>query len=128
MLTEWVAELLDDIAPLAVRVDEMLGGNAYGEALAMARARLEAPASLPSARVFQAVTEEFGNSFSEFVVSRSALAHAELSALPFADSERVRFADLATASLRKQAEMEAADTMSFEEYRQIYVSSEGLLV
>ena len=128
VLTEWIAELLDDIAPLAARVDELLGGTVYGEALAMARSRLEAPASLPSARVFQVVTEEFGNSFSEFVVSRSALAHAELSALPFADSERVRFADLATASLRKQAEMEAADTMSFEEYRQIYVSPEGLLV
>ena len=125
-LVDWAAELLHEMTPLAARMDEVLGGGAYSAALARAASALAAPETLPSARVLQAMGEQHGHSFIAFVREQSARARELLLALPWNAQDKAQFDALATRSVRAQAELEAADTLTFEQYRQIYVSPERL--
>ncbi len=55
-LTDWARELLDECVPIAEALDAAQGGEANAAALAAARALLDTPEQLPSARVLQAMT------------------------------------------------------------------------
>jgi glutamate--cysteine ligase len=134
-LLDWAVELLDEMAPVARRLDEHAqaqGGAgeppAHAAALAGARERLADMALLPSARVIEAVHGRADQSFVGFVDER-AQAIAELfRAQPLSADEAERFAALARQSVADQKAIEAADTLSFEAYRRQYVSPAGLVV
>jgi len=68
------------------------------------------------------------NSYSRFGLARS-LEHAKiLRSEPLPAEIEARFARLAEESVRKQKEIEAADRVDFETYRQKYLSHESLRV
>jgi glutamate--cysteine ligase len=68
------------------------------------------------------------NSYSRFGLAQS-LAHAKaLKSEPLPAEVEARFARLAEESIRKQREIEAADRVDFETYRQKYLSPESLRV
>src|SRR5207302_1819348 len=84
------------------------------------------PDSLPSARVLAEMRERYENSYSRFGLARS-LEHAKiLRSEPLPAEVEARFARLAEESIRKQGEIEAADRVDFETYRQKYLSHESL--
>jgi glutamate--cysteine ligase len=139
-LTDWLREVLQALPPLAEALDAALGGaapnaqfgslsgthasaaTAYRDTLARVTALATAPAQLPSARVLQAITGPYANSFSAFALAQSNAARAAINALPYPDALRQHFAQLARASAAEQARIEARDTVPFELYRREYLA------
>ena len=125
-LLEWGAEVLAECAPIAAALDAADGGTLHAQALQAAVDGLARPESLPSARVLATMLQDFDGSYSRFVRDRSGAARATLLGLPFSDSDAARFDALARQSVQAQADIEAADTMPFEIYRQAYLSPRRL--
>ncbi|WP_284619903.1 glutamate--cysteine ligase [Aquabacterium humicola] len=126
-LMDWGRQLLDECAPIAAAIDAAIGGRAHAEALAAARARLDAPDSTPSARVLAAMRSATGGcSHNGFVIARSRAIREHILALPYSSVVEQRFERLAAESIDAQKAMEAADTLPFEEFRQRYLSPEQL--
>ena len=125
-LTDWARHLLDECVPIAEALDAAQGGEANAAALAAARALVDTPQQLPSARVLAAMQQDFNGSYVQFIRAQSAATRAHLLALPWSDAQAARYAAMALESLAEQQRIEAADTLPFEQYRQAYLSPERL--
>lgn len=126
LLTDWAQAILQGMQPVAERMDA-LGGNehAYAEAVALGLERLQQPDLLPSARVLQSIREH-GDCFISFIKERSLQAQQALREPPLSAAEQARFAQMAQDSIDEQRQIEEADTMPFEDFRQYYVSADRL--
>jgi glutamate--cysteine ligase len=125
-LQQWGLEIMDELVPLAQRLDAILGNEAHMQAVEQARAALQAPDTLPSARVLRALQERHADSFVAFARSQSAEIHAQLLALPWSAEQQARFEAMSARSFDAQRAIEAADSLPFEMYRQEYVSARRL--
>jgi glutamate--cysteine ligase len=125
---EWAEEVLADCGPIATALDRAKGGRAHRDALNAASSTLAHPEATPSARVLQATRRDYGNSYVQFALARSRANRDAIMKLPLAPEVAARFAALAEESIREQARIEAADTLSFETYRQRYLSPLALNV
>jgi len=112
--------------PLAVAMDGLLDSEHHARVIAQARERLQAPDTLPSARVLAAVRRDHADSFVAFARAQSQRIRDELLALPWSAAQQARFEAMSAASVAEQQRIEAADTMPFEIYRQEYVSAARL--
>jgi glutamate--cysteine ligase len=122
LLTEWGGRVLAECEPIAAALDAANETSAHGEALASATAALRDPAITPSARVLLAMARDHGNSYTRFVLAQS-LAHRDaILQLPLSAKVAERYAQLAEQSLIAQHGIEAADTLPFETYRQLYLA------
>jgi glutamate--cysteine ligase len=121
-LTEWGAELLETCGPIAAALDAVHGGSHHADAVRAAEKALADPSLLPSARVLETMARSHGNSFIDFVRTRSDETRAALLALPFSAEQQARFERATRESVEAQKQIEAADTMPFEVYREQYVS------
>ena len=121
-LQQWGSEILDQLGPIAERLDATHGGTAHGDAVAQARASLLAPDTLPSARVLAAMQQGHGDSFLAFSRAQSQHIHSHLLSLPWSARQQARFEAMAAQSFDDQRAIEAADTMPFDVYRQEYTS------
>ena len=101
---------------------------AYGKSLASAVAAFDDPLSTPSARVLRAMARDHGNSHASFVLAQSLRHRNTVGALPFPSDLAEDFARLAEESLVRQREIESADTVPFEVYRQQYLDPGRLSV
>jgi glutamate--cysteine ligase len=123
MLTDWVAEILGGLPPLADAMDAALDdGPAYRETLARITALAAAPQQLPAARVLQAITAQHADSFTAFALAQSLAMREAIATLPCPDPLRQHFEQLASASAAEQARIETLDTIPFEQYRLEYIS------
>ena len=125
-LTAWAERLLDECRPIAETLAAASGDERYLQTLEKARSSLRQPNSLPSARVLETMTQDFDDSFVRFMGAQSAATRERLLALPYADALQARFEAQAAESVQRQAEIEAADTMPFEIYRQQYLAPHRL--
>jgi len=125
-LVEWGGQVLAECEPIAAALDAAHGGGAYRDALAAAVAALGDPDSLPSARVLGAMAQDHGRSYVSFVLALSRAHRETLLGLPFAADAAQRFARMARESLAEQRQIEAADRVPFETYRQQFLSPELL--
>ncbi len=125
-LLAWGAEVLADCAPIAAALDAAHGGALYRDAFAAAQAGLADASTLPSARVLAAMQQDFDNSFVSFARAQSLKTQAALQSLPLSGEQLARLEALSRESVKAQKQIEAADTLPFEEYRQQYVSVERL--
>ncbi|HYF19114.1 MAG TPA: glutamate--cysteine ligase, partial [Ramlibacter sp.] len=125
-LVEWAEELLAAFAPAAAALDAVHGTSDHSDAVRSARAMLQEPAMLPSARVLEVMERDYGNSFIAMTRAQSQQIKAKLLGLPFSAAQQARFDALSQQSLQEQREIEARDTMPFEIYRQQYVAPERL--
>jgi glutamate--cysteine ligase len=126
LLTDWAGELLDACQHTAAALDAVHGTSDHSDAVRSARAMLNDPSMLPSARVLDVMTREHGSSFLAFTRAQSLQTRSKLLSLPFSAAQQTRFDQLAQQSLQEQRDIEARDTMPFEVYRQQYVSPERL--
>ncbi|HXX85217.1 MAG TPA: glutamate--cysteine ligase [Casimicrobiaceae bacterium] len=127
-LREWGAEVLCGCEPIAAALDAASSSGAHREALASAVARLHDPALTPSARVLQAIDRDYDKSYTRFVLAQSIRHKDAITELPLSAEVVERYASLATESLAKQREIEAADTLPFDAYLRQYLSPERLNV
>ena len=125
-LFEWGQQLLAGCGPIAAALDAAHGGTAYHNALAAAVAALNDPDSVPSARVLREMQERHDSSYIRFSAAQSLRHAADIKHLPLPAEVEEIFAQLAKDSLEEQRQIEAADTMPFEIYRQQYLAPERL--
>jgi glutamate--cysteine ligase len=118
---EWGGELLALYEPIAGVLDEAFGGAAYRDAHAAAVRALDAPDTVPSARVLQAMERNHDSSYLRFVLAESLAHRATLLNLPLPARVEEEFAARARASLARQRQLEAADKADFETFRQKYL-------
>jgi glutamate--cysteine ligase len=127
-LHDWAKEVLEQCQPIATALDSSFGGAAYREAFAVAEKLVADAESTPSARVLHAMARNHDNSFLRFVLVESTLHKAMLQHLEWPREVRERFSRLAAESLQKQRELEAADQIDFETFRQRYLAHDLLRV
>ena len=123
---DWGVELLQQCEPIAAALDQAHGGGEYGRVLAAAERSLRDPSSLPSARVLRETEQQHGKSFPDFALSQSRRHRQELFARPLAAQVEAHHARLAAQSLAEQRDIEAADDVPFETYRQRYLDQDLL--
>src|SRR6266480_2566825 len=127
-LVRWGGQILSECAPIAEALDQANGGSAHRDALAAALQALRASDSVPSAKVLQAMAREHRNSFVRFALAESTLHKASLKGHELPREANERFTGLADWSLERQREIEAADKVPFEAWRQKYLSHDTLVV
>jgi len=127
-LREWGARLLAECAPIARALDEAHGKGAHRDALAAAVSALNNPDSLPSARMLKEMSERYDNSYARFALAKSLEHRRTLQSEPLPAEVEEQFAKLAEKSIRVQREIEAADKIPFETFRQRYLSHESLRI
>jgi glutamate--cysteine ligase len=125
-LLDWGREVLQQCEPMARALDRAHGGEAFMRAWAQAMAQLDAPESLPSARVLQTMNEAHQGVYTAFALDRSAQAQASLLAQPLSEATRSRLSQMARNSMAEQDRIESSDSLLFEAYRQAYLSPERL--
>jgi glutamate--cysteine ligase len=125
-LRAWAAEVLEECVPVAAALDEACGGGAYRHALGAARAALDAPETLPSARVLEAMRARHGSTHNAFVLAQSRAHRALFANDRLSRDETERRRRIAAESLAAQARIEAADDVPFETFRLQYLSPERL--
>ena len=126
VLTDWAQELVQQLEPLAARLDGVHGTHDYAQAVHAARQGIEQPALLPSARVLHSMQQDHAGSFSQFVRSRSQATRAAMLAQPLAAQHDAALRAQSEQSLREQRALEASDTLSFEAYLAQYLAPERL--
>jgi len=124
-LQDWGERLLAECEPVAEALDAAHGGSAYRDAHAEQLAVLRDPARTPSARVL-ADMHRHGDSYLAFGLDLSRRHRALLLAHELPPDEVARFERVAQESLRRQRQIEAEDTLTFEEYRKQYLAVERL--
>ncbi len=128
LLADWGRELLAECAPIAAHVDAVQGGSAYAEALAAAQQAWQAPGTTPSAQVLARLGALHDNDFIAFAGDCSRTAGQLLLARPWTLAQEQHYRRLAGESLARQREIEASDTMSFEQWRLRYMAQEQFAV
>ncbi|MEG3001066.1 MAG: glutamate--cysteine ligase, partial [Comamonas sp.] len=126
-LIDWAQEVLQQCRPYAQALDAANSSSDYTAALEQALARVNGSEITPSAQVLQQLSSEYGNRFIDFMTAQSAKARDALLHMPWTAEQQSRFEKLAEESVAAQARIEAADTLSFEEWRQRYMDPASLL-
>ena len=111
-------ELFDDMTPFAQMLDAAYGGNNYVKTMATLRQRIDNPDLTPSAQVLAAAREAGG--YFKYANQMAQQHHASLLAEPLDAASTARFEASVVDSLAEQKAMEAADTVSFEDYVAAY--------
>lgn len=120
-LKDWGLELVAELDPLCQLLDGKDPLKPYTGSLAAQRAALEDPDRTPSARILRDMREH-GESFFSFA-KRLSEAHRDcFLAHPLPATTAAELQAQAQESLREQAAIEAADTLSFEKYLHRYFS------
>jgi glutamate--cysteine ligase len=127
-LVDWAAEIIGDCDLIADALDAANQSQAYGLALASARAALRDPDSLPSARVLAVMQRDFGGAYVDFVRAQSEQTRNLLLARPWPAAQQAEFEAEARASEARRSAIEAADDVDFETFRQVYRAPAGLAV
>jgi glutamate--cysteine ligase len=123
-LKSWSREILDDVLLVAELIDAgSTGEEEYSLAVKAQAALVENADATPSARVLRELRER-DCGFFDFALE-CARGHREyfLSLTPLAPERLKLFDDETRDSLKKQAEIEATDDISFEQYLQNYYAS-----
>jgi glutamate--cysteine ligase len=118
-LRRWAADILQRLQPVSELLDIGEETRPYAMALAEQREALADPDRTPSARIL-AEMRASGENFFRYARRLSEQRRDALQSEPLAE-ERVRFfTEAAERSLREQAEIEAADDISFDEFLRRY--------
>lgn len=127
LLVDWAADILAQCAPIAQALDAAHRSSDYSAALAAAQASLAALDTLPSARVLQAMQQDFAGSYTGFVRAQAVQTHQHLLALPWSNEQQAQFEEQARVSREAQCQTERADTVDFETWRLAYLDPATLM-
>ncbi len=114
-LRDWAQETLEQMAPTAELLDTYSGDGQHLASLKRQSAKILDPNATPSGRLL-AELKERGQEFHHYTLAQSTAHWDTLRAQPLAADTLQRLDRLAAVSLAKQAELEASDVVSFEEY------------
>jgi glutamate--cysteine ligase len=106
--------LFDDMAPFAEMLDAAYETDRYATTMGILRQRIDKPELTPSAQVLAAAREVGG--YFKYAKQMAERHHASLLAEPLDTATTARFEASVVDSLAEQKTIEAADTLSFEDY------------
>ena len=118
-LKQWAAEICNEMQGFCEIMDEGEQDPLYTHALKAQREAIEDPERTPSARMLAEMREN-KEGFYQLAKRLSQKHYQYFKNMPLSQDRLDFFRETAEQSLRKQREMEASDTMSFEEYLQRY--------
>lgn len=118
-LPTWGSAIIEDLLPLADLLDSRNGTELYRSACSVMQARLDNAALTPSARVLAEMASK-QLSHRDFVLAKANELRTALST-PLSAEQLSLWQGLAANSLQKQAEIEGADTLTFDTYLQEYL-------
>ncbi|HEX7385948.1 MAG TPA: glutamate--cysteine ligase [Castellaniella sp.] len=114
-LKEWAARALEHIAPYAQLLDETTGDTQHGAALAAQMTKVNQPEATPSARLLAALREE-KQEFHDWTLKQSQAHWTALQARELSVQAEAAFDQAVRDSIAEQTQLEASDTISFEDY------------
>ena len=120
-LQTWAHEILDAMQPICALLDQGSLDKPYQLALQQQQAMVDNPALTPSAHILACMSQN-SQEFGCFASNTSALHKHYFMAQPLDSQVQQQFADMAASSLQKQAEIEAADSLSFDDFLTRYFS------
>ncbi len=126
-LKDWGLEIVEQLGPLARKLDEAHACKDYSAAVDAALHSLHNPQSLPSARVLDEVSKHFDGSFVAFAKARSLATRQEMLSLAVSGDQAARFENMARTSWEDQRTIEASDSLPFDRYLQEYLSPKRLV-
>lgn len=122
-LHEWAGEILDKAMAIAECLDRHDGGEAFVHAVTSMQALVADADATPSARILQKLRDE-NSSFFELALSLAEGHRDYFAAItPLSDARRQQFQEEANESLSRQAQIEASDDISLDEYLATYFRS-----
>ena len=124
---DWAREIVDAVAEIADVLDAGRRSGRYGGAVQSCREALDDPRLLPSARVLDELRAR-SEAFFEFAMRKSEEHRATLLEAALPAARKTALEAEATASLRAQREVEAADRLSFAEYLERYFAQRPVTV
>ncbi|MGH8222761.1 MAG: glutamate--cysteine ligase [Woeseiaceae bacterium] len=122
-LADWAGEILRDVRVVAELIDRGNAGSDYADAVDMQSELIRVPDATPSARVLREL-ELAQVGFFDFAMA-AARGHKEYFATvePMHEARLEEFESEARDSLLRQAEIERADDIGFDEYLAAYFSN-----
>jgi glutamate--cysteine ligase len=115
-LRAWALELLDSMRGVCELLDAGDPQRPYTAALELQEAKVNDAALTPAARSLRELSES-GESFAQFALRMSRMHKAYfLELYPPNEQRLAEFADEAQQSLERQAQIEAADRVSFDQF------------
>jgi glutamate--cysteine ligase len=118
-LHDWAHDILHAMQPICALLDQDSLDKPYQLALQQQLAVVDNPALTPSARILACMREN-GQEFGCFASNTSALHKHYFNAQPLDAQAQKQFEDMATASLKKQADIESTDKLNFDDYLSRY--------
>ena len=118
-LRDWLHEILSEMEPLAELLDRQQPGQPYLAALHWQQQKVRDTAMTPSARMLEEMREN-DESFYEFARRKSAEHHRYFDSREIDPERLAEFRALASDSLEKQQQREAATRGSFDEFLNNY--------
>jgi glutamate--cysteine ligase len=121
-IKEWAHEILDKVSAIAETIDRHDDNDSYAGAVRHMQALVDTTESTPSARIL-AELKQTDSSFFQFAFSM-AESHRDYfaSIAPLDGTKNASFEHEAAASLQRQSEIEASDSISLDEYLERYFS------
>lgn len=120
-LTDWARELIAACRPIAAMLDRTHGVDGYTAACVAQQARVDDAEQTPSAQILATMRAEQAP-FAQFAATRARDHKAHFQHLEMDPARRAELHALAQASLQRQSELEAADTVGFDEFLASYLN------
>jgi glutamate--cysteine ligase len=114
-LTDWASQVLEQVHACAEVLAEHSKDPLYLGAVTSQQAKVDDPAKTPAARAIATMGDQ-QQSFQEFGLALARTHTAHFKALGLTEQQRAQAGALAIKSLAQQAELEADDTLTFEQY------------
>ena len=115
LLRDWGHELLNEVQPLAAMLDEANQTQTYTAALKAMQTRMEDDSSTPAATLLREMTEN-NESYYSMAMRKASEQRDYFLARPPTDATLAKYQQLAEQSMQGQAEIEASDQLSFDEF------------
>lgn len=112
---QWANELFVDINHAATLLDHIHTGQSYAQACATQQEKLTNPELTPSARLLREMRES-GRPFCSYTTQQSQTTEAYFRQQTLAPERLKELQEASRLSVVKQAEIEEADTISFDEF------------
>lgn len=120
-LQQWGHELLNKLSLAANMMDQVNNCTRYSDSIAAQRIKLDNPSKTPSAQVLDALLSE-NISYETLVLRESERHRQSLLQHPISPETESYLREQVWSSLREQAEIEAEDNISFDQYLADYLA------
>jgi glutamate--cysteine ligase len=120
-LSDWAMQLLDSCEQVARHLDKANGGDLFSYTVEQQKHKVTDPELTPSARVLKTMREQ-GIPFFRFTMNQAIAHKGYFIDHPLRKRQQAQYDAVAAESLAEQADIERADTQSFEEFLEVYLA------